>query len=232
MIDYPNNPSEGQYFVDGNEVAWIYENSIWQKSNSGDILSIGQLTDVTNDNAQQHDALKYDGADFVNTTLPTPNYPSDQHNIVPNRYVFHTTNTVEFKGYSGGTRLGYYGYGASGVVFDPNNMVDIVNRRINIPVTGYWRIILRSLVEARETDTAGYIWVNGAIRSCMYHNYPSYGNRVFGDEYYIGNQDNVLLLNSGDYIEARFATYAAPSGGGYYQPYLDSEFSGFLMRQT
>lgn len=167
-MNFPDNPSEGQYHTDQG-IGWQFIEGRWVRSKQGQTLTIGMLDDVNSNSPSADQVLKYDGAKFVNSDV-TINTPTDNKNLPTTRYPFHGSI---FHSYCGSNRSYLTGVNGWVILFDPHGMLDTTgnNSQLRIPLdapAGWWRINTRLGVYCGKSAVQNfnvYLTVNGVIRA-------------------------------------------------------------------
>lgn len=219
-INFPNNPVDGQFYVDDNQVGWEYQVDQWVSSKSGRTLTIAQMSDVDITNPQDGQVLKYDGSVFKNVDLPATSLPAMQKNYPTNKYPWRATNSYTSFG-SGSWRVINFNI----IVFDPYSVFNTTTTSFVAPVAGTWQFILKVRTVSSDDEWTFALWVNSVYRSGMTH-----GSNDTGDTQ-LASATRSLKLNANDSVAVRcYANFDL--GGNGILANTQTEFSGYLKRSA
>ncbi|NOR84486.1 hypothetical protein GQ473_00060 [archaeon] len=225
MIDFPNNPTNGQIFYDNNGNAWTYDVDQWVSS-SGQIETIGQFDDVEITNLQTSDGLSWNGAKFINKQLPA-SLPSEQNknNTTP-KYLFSAIQSSQIILVDGViTKINN-----DRVSFDLDGVYDANTYTFTAPVDGHYMITACVQARHRSTLVTLYLYVNNVKSHLM--GSVNDGGITMGDNKTIRNT-KLIELSANDTVDVRVSMLLVSSGIPHYDisPTPDSEFSGYLFRK-
>lgn len=199
MIDFPTNPSEGQYFTDTNGNGWKFEDSRWLRAKRGQTLTLSQMTDVSNDTPTENQLLKYNGSQFSPSTHSI-SVPADHKDYPTTRYPFRTTISHSYCGSSKFTQLPQTGWD---VDYDPHNLLLSGTSVITIPAgapNAWWRINSRFKAWVGGTsvmDFNTFLFVNNVFRKSL----SAFVGSQYSRSIYLQNNSSVpVYLEAGDVV--------------------------------
>lgn len=231
MIDFPNNPVDGDRWTDTNNVEWEFEGYGW-KEFKPPLLS--SMTDVSNNTPNVGDRLVWDGTEWVPqlTQVKFSELTDVVGTPVPNDYMIYDGTNWVMRGSSGGTphiaklrttngisvtRNAWVYPTFTTAVYDTGNMINPSNMdRITITEAGLYTINWGLYYHQTEWMTSSgdylirfYIFPSG---SSSYYYKDSKGSWTYADEsggFFSFSKTLTINMNVGDNI--RYQIYFGSS---------------------
>ena len=222
MIDFPNNPTNGQIFYDDNGNAWVYDVDQWVSS-SGQIETIAQFNDVEITNLQTSDGLAWDGTKLINKPLPAALPIEENKNQTSPKYLFGINASYHVLSNNVVTKTPF-----NKKSFDPNNVFNTTTNTFTVPVNGHY--MLSASINTWFDNTEFYIWlyVNGVREHLML---SACGG---GSRKHVERATKLVELSQNDLVDIRMMmNHYSTRGTADYRitETPDTEFSGYLFRK-